>query len=45
MINILWNIISFAGTIALALAIIGTCILLMCGIICIIKQAKEEIHR
>ena len=43
MIDILWDIISFAGTIAFALAIIGTCILLICGIICIVKQVKEEI--
>jgi len=45
MTDILWNIISLAGTIALALATIGTCILLACGIICIIQQVKEEIKK
>ena len=42
MTDVLWNIISFAGLVVLALAIIGTGILLVCGIIGIIKQVKEE---
>ena len=42
MIDILWNIISCLGLVVLALAIIGTGILLVYGIISIIKQAKEE---
>lgn len=42
MIDVLWNIISCLGLSALALALVGTCILLVFGIICIVKQAKEE---
>lgn len=42
MIDVLWDIVSYAGLVALALTLIGTCILLVCGIICIVKQVKEE---
>ena len=42
MIDVLWNIISCLGLAVLALTLVGTCILLVCGIICIIKQAKED---
>lgn len=42
MIDVLWDIISFVGIVVLALAIIGTGILLVYGIISIIKQAKKE---
>lgn len=42
MIDVLWNIISCVGLILLTLAIIGTNILLMCSIICIVKQTNEE---
>ena len=42
MIDVLWNIVSFVGLVILALAGIGTCILLVYGIICIVKQVKEE---
>ena len=45
MINVLWNIVRCAGLVALALAIIGTGILLVCGIICIVKQAREEFKK
>lgn len=42
MIDVLWNIVRYSGLVVLALAIIGTGILLVCGIICIVKQVKEE---
>ena len=42
MIDALWNIISCLGLAMLALTLVGTCILLVCGIICIVKRAKEE---
>ena len=45
MINVLWNIVACLGVTVLALAALGTCILLVTGIICIIKQDKEEIHK
>lgn len=41
MIDVLWNIVSYTGLIALSLAIIGTCILFVCGIIIVIKSMKE----
>lgn len=41
MIDVLWNIISCLGLAVLALVLIGTCILLVCGIISIVKQANE----
>ena len=40
--DVLWNIISCLGLAVLVLVLLGTCILLVCGIICIVKQAKEE---
>nr|DAH41398.1 MAG TPA: hypothetical protein [Caudoviricetes sp.] len=45
MIDVLWNIVSYIGLVALLLAIIGTCILLVCGIISIVKQTKEELFK
>lgn len=45
MIDVLWNIVSYIGLVALSLAIIGTCILLVCGIISIVKQTKEELFK
>ena len=42
MIDILWNIISCLGLAVLVLTLVGVCILLVCGIIRIVKQAKEE---
>lgn len=43
MIDVLWNIIGCVGLAVLALILVGTCILLVCGIICIVqKYAKEE---
>ena len=45
MINVLWNIVRYSGLVVLALAIIGTCILLVCGIICIVKEVKEEFKK
>ena len=42
MIDVLLNIICCIGLVILALVGLGTCILLVCGIICIVKQAKEE---
>lgn len=41
MMGILWRIIGYIGTVAFGLVLIGTCILLVCAIICIIKQVKE----
>lgn len=43
--DVLWDIVSYAGLVVFALAIIGTGILLVCGIICIVKQAKEELFK
>ena len=43
--DVLWNIVSYSGLIVLALAIIGTGILLLCGIVRIIKEAKEELKK
>ena len=43
--DILWDIVSYAGLVVFALAIIGTGIFLVCGIICIVKQAKEEFKK
>ena len=45
MIDVLWNIVSYSGLVVLALAIIGTGILLVCGIISILKQMKEEFKK
>ena len=45
MIDVLWNIVSYSGLIVFALAIIGTGILLLCGIISIIKEVKEEFKK
>lgn len=42
MIDVLWNIISCLGLVVFVLILVGTCILLVCGIISIVKQAKEE---
>lgn len=42
MIDVLWNIVRCVGLVVLALAIIGTGILLVYGIISIIKEAKKE---
>lgn len=43
--DVLWDIVSYAGLVVFTLAIIGTGILLVCGIICIVKQAKEEFKK
>ena len=45
MIDVLWNIVAYSGLVVLALAIIGTGILLLCGIISIVKQVKEEFKK
>lgn len=45
MIDVLWNIVSCIGLAVLVLANIGICILLVCGIIGIVKQAKEEFKK
>ena len=45
MIDVLWNIVRCAGLVVLALAIIGTGILLVYGIISVIKQAMEEFKK
>lgn len=42
MIDLLWNIVSCIGIVVLALTMIGTCILLVYGIISIVKEVKEE---
>ena len=43
--DVLWNIVSYSGLIVFALAIIGTGILLLCGIVIIIKEVKEEFKK
>ena len=45
MIDVLWDIVSYSGLVVLALAIIGIGILLLCGIISIVKQVKEEFKK
>ena len=45
MIDVLWNIVRYSGLVILALAIIGTGILLVCGIICTIKKVMEEFKK
>ena len=45
MIDVLWNIVHYSGLVVLALAIIGTGILLVYGIISVIKQAREEFKK
>lgn len=45
MIDILWNIVCYSGLVVLALAIIGTGILLLCGIISTVKEAREEFKK
>lgn len=45
MIDVLWNIVRYAGLVVFTLAIIGTGILLVYGMICIVKQAKEEFKK
>ena len=45
MIDVLWNVVGYIGLVVLALAIIGTGILLLCGIISIVKQVKEEFKK
>lgn len=45
MIDVLWNIVAYSGLVAFSLAIIGTCILLVCAIISIVKQTKEELFK
>ena len=45
MIDALWNVVGCIGLVALVLALIGTCILLVYGIISVIKQAKEELFK
>ena len=45
MIDVLWDIVSYSGLVVFALAIIGTAILLVCGIISIVKEVKEEFNK
>ena len=45
MIDVLWDIVSYSGLVVFALAIIGTGILLVCGIISIVKEMKEEFKK
>ena len=45
MIDVLWNVVGCIGLVVLALAIIGTGILLVCGIISIVKEVKEEFNK
>ena len=45
MIDVLWNIVSYSGLVVLALAIIGTGVLLVYGIISIVKEAKKEFKK
>ena len=41
MINILLNILCYIGLVVVTLVGIGTCLLLVCGIISIVKEAKD----
>ena len=43
--DVLWNIVSYSGLIVFALALIGTCILLVCGIVSTIKEVKDEFKK
>ena len=43
--DVLWDIVSYAGLVVFALAIIGSGILLVCGIISIVKEVKEEFNK
>ena len=43
--DVLWDIVGYAGLVVFALAIIGTGILLVCGIISIVKEVKEEFNK
>lgn len=45
MIGVLWNIISYIGLVILGLAGIGTCILMIIGIISIIKEIVKEFKK
>ena len=45
MINILLNILCYIGLVVVTLVGIGTCILLVYGIISVIKQAREEFKK
>lgn len=45
MIDVLWSIICYSGLVVLALAIIAVGLLLVCGIINIIKSAKEDFKK
>ena len=45
MIDVLWNIVSYIGLVVFTLAIICTCVLLVCIIISIIKDTKEEFKK
>ena len=45
MIDVLWNVVSCIGLTVLVLVLLGTCILLVYGIISVIKQAKEEFNK
>ena len=45
MIDVLWDIVSYSGLVVFALAIIGTGILLVYGIISVITQAREEFKK
>ena len=45
MIDVLQDIVSYSGLVVFALAIIGTGILLVCGIISIVKEVKEEFNK
>lgn len=41
MIDVSWNSVTCIGLIALALVIVGACILAVCGVITIVKSIKE----
>ena len=45
MIDVLWNVVGCIGLVALALALISACILLVYGIISVVKEAKEEFKK
>ena len=45
MIDVLWNVVGCIGLVVLALALIGTCILLVCGIVSTIKEVKDEFKK
>ena len=45
MIDVLWNVVGCIALVVLALALIGTCILLAYGIVSTIKEVKDKFKK